>query len=190
MKFDKTRLLKNIGIGTYNFKAKPVIKENLTADKMRDLFGSSYKQVVCFDYLSGNWNRDKYLGFSMGNQSIDTAHAMELRRIMQYDERMSGFELAAIVSMSVPDEQYPGTGCTTSNKLSYKRSRNIVATIILRDKLTGNIVQAPNVWIGVDRYDMMSAAAFYGADAFVYKMANNYHMRKKFMDSLIYEMTR
>ena len=171
-------------------KEKSTIKEPLSIDKMKNLFGTSYKQVVCFDYLSGNWNRDKYLGFSMGNQSIDTAHAMELRRIMQHDEQMSAFELAAVVSMSVPDEQYPGTDCTTSNKLSYKRSRNIVATIILRDKLTGNIIRTPNVWMGVDKYDMMSAAAFYGADAFVYKMANNYSMRKKFMDSLIHKMTR
>ena len=42
-----------------NKTVKPV--EVLTDDKMRDLFGTNYSNIIYYNYDKGAWNRNEYL---------------------------------------------------------------------------------------------------------------------------------
>ena len=84
-------LLKNIGIGYYNFKSETKNtgeKELLTTNKMRDLFGASYENIVYFNFDTECWNRSKYLGFTIGDQTIDARNAMEMKRMVEMEPEM------------------------------------------------------------------------------------------------------
>lgn len=185
------RLLKNIGIGTYNFeiKSEPGVKEMLTQDKMKDLFGESYKNIVYFNYDTGVWNRPNYLGFSIGDQRVDTRDAMEMRRMIELEPQMQKYELAASVTMATGDEEYPGTN-RVAKIPQYKRARNIVGTLILRDKKTGKILPVVPCWLGVESYPKMSIAAFYGADGLAYKLANIGQLRNMFVSELVQQIQK
>lgn len=189
-KFDPkwARLLKNVGIGCYNFKVKPQVqpvveKEILTDGKMKNLFGASYENIVYFNFDTECWNRSRYLGFTMGDQSVDARNAMEMKQMVEKEPEMQGLEVVASVTMSTPDCEYPGTG-NIAGKPTYKRARNIVGTLILRDKVSGKILPPAPCWLGVDDYVKVSVAAFYGADGLVYKLANNGQLRNKFISEL------
>ncbi len=164
-------------------------KELLTDQKMKTLFGAEYKNMVYFNFDAGAWNRNSYLGFSMGNQEIDTRNAIAMRRSLEFDKRMHGLEVVAAITMSVPDEIYPGTH-QVAQKLKYKRSRNIVGTLLLRDRGTGKIIDTHGTWFGVEQYEKMSAAAFYGADGFAYTIAQNAQIRDKFISGLMPTLQR
>lgn len=193
MKNKMERLLKNIGIGYYNFKtetAQPKVqKERLTSDKMKDLFGTSYKDIVYFNFDTGTWNRPNYLGFTVGNQKIDTKDALEMRRMCELEPQMQALEVVASVTMATSDEDYPGTERIAKEPV-YKRSRNIVGTLLLRDKVTGRILAPASCWLGVEAYPKMSIAAFYGADGLAYKLANNGQLRNKFISELVSQIQR
>ena len=182
-------LLKNVGIGCYNFKSYEPKKEILTTEKMKNLFGASYKDIVYFNFDTGTWNRPNYLGFSMGNQKIDTEHAMEMKRLVETESEMQALEVVASVTKSVPDAQYPGNGRVTPYA-QYKRACNIVGTLVLRDRTTGKILSVPACWLGVEAYPKMSVAAFYGADGFVYKLANDGFLRDTFVSELARQIQR
>ena len=120
----------------------------------------------------------------MGNLNIDTRDAIQMRRMLELDERIKNFEVVATVSMSVSDEMYPGAHKVVYDA-KYKRARNIVATVVLRDKATGKIVKPQNMWFGVENYEKMSAAAFYCADVFAYMIAQNSQIRDKFVSAIM-----
>ena len=185
------RLLKNIGIGSYNFeiKSEPGAKEILSQGKMKDLFGESYKNIVYFNYDTGVWNRPHYLGYSIGDQRVDTRDAMEMRRMIELEPQMQGYELVASVTMATDDENYPGTGRIT-HEPQYKRARNIIGTLILRDKKSGKILPVAPCWLGVESYPKMSIAAFYGADGLAYKLANVGQLRNMFVSKLVHQIQK
>ncbi len=164
-------------------------KELLTDNKMKSLFGAEYKNIVYFNFDLGKWNRNNYLGFSMGNQNIDTNNAIEMRRVLELDGRLASFEVVAAVTMSVPDTVYPGNQ-NVVREVKYKRARNIVATVVLRDKNTGKIINNKRIWFGVDQYQKISIAAFYGADAFVYQIAQNAKVRDMFISNVVLNYQR
>lgn len=166
-----------------------VEKEQLTDQKMKVLFGAKYKNMVYFNFDAGAWNRNTYLGFSMGNQQIDTRNAIAMRHALEFDKRMDNFEVVATVTMAVPDESYPGTHQFGAN-MNYKRSRNIAGTVVLRDKTTGKIIDSGKSWFGVENYEKMSAAAFYGADGFAYLIAKNADVRDKFISGVMLDYQR
>ena len=166
-----------------------VERELLTDQKMKSLFGANYKNIVSFNFDAGAWNRSSYLGFSIGNQNIDTRDAIEMRRMLELDERVKNFEIVATVTMSVPDELYPGTH-NVGRDVKYKRARNIVGTVVLRNKATGKILKPNNTWFGVEKYEKMSAAAFYCADSFAYQVARNSQIRDRFVAGIISDYQR
>lgn len=187
-------LLQNVGIGYYNFKTKPEAKsasekEILTASKMRNLFGTSYENIVYFNFDTETWNRSKYLGFTMGNQSIDARDAMEMKHMVEKEPEMQNLEVVASVTMSTADAEYPGNG-NVASAVKYKRDHNIVGTLVLRDKTTGKILPVAPCWLGVEDYAKMSVAAFYGADGLAYKLANNGRMRRAFISELAHQVQR
>ncbi len=190
-------LLKNVGIGNYNFKENSGSqmldtlseKEILTDGKMKSLFGEMYRNVVCFNFDSQCWNRPTYMGFSMGNQNIDTRNALDMKRLIENEPNMQGMEVVASVTMATADDQYPGDGLVTPC-VKYKRSSNIVGTLLLRDKATGRILPVQPCWLGVEAYPKMSVAAFFGADGMAYKLANNGLLRGKFVSELMRQVQR
>lgn len=187
-------LLKNIGVGYYNFKSKPVPesvpeKEILTAGKMRNLFGASYENIVYFNFDTESWNRSRYLGFTIGNQAVDARDAMEMKRVLEQKPEMQQLEVVASVTMATPDSEYPGTGNIAKNPI-YKRSANIVGTLILRDKTTGKILPVAPCWVGVEDYKKMSIAAFYGSDGLAYKLASDGVLCDRFVSELMRQVQR
>ena len=187
-------LLQNIGIGYYNFKTKPEVattseKEILTTVKMKSLFGASYDNIVYYNFDTDVWNRSKYLGFTMGNQSIDARNAIEMKRMVEMEPEMQDLEVVASVTMSTTDAEYPGNG-NVAAAVKYKRDRNIVGTLVLRDKTTGKILPVVPCWLGVEDYSKISVAAFYGADGLAYKLANNGQLRRTFISELARQVQR
>ena len=185
-------LLKNVGIGSYNFKSSinsGVNKEVLTDDKMRSLFGASYNKIVYFNFDTGVWNRPNYLGFTIGDQRVDTNNALEMCKKIEQDPKMAKYELVASVTMATSDNQYPGTG-RCANNVDYKLASNIVGTLILRDRETGCILSMIPGWMGVDQFEKRSVAAFYGADAMAYKLANNSHLRLNFVSYILNQIQK
>lgn len=185
-------LLKNIGIGYYNFKSETKNtgeKELLTTNKMRDLFGASYENIVYFNFDTECWNRSKYLGFTIGDQTIDARNAMEMKRMVEMEPEMQDLEVVASVTMSTTNAEYPGNG-NVASAVKYKRDRNIVGTLVLRDKTTGKILPVVLCWLGVENYSKMSVAAFYGADGLAYKLANNGQLRRTFISELARRVQR
>lgn len=185
-------LLKNIGIGYYNFKSETKNtgeKELLTTNKMRDLFGASYENIVYFNFDTECWNRSKYLGFTIGDQTIDARNAMEMKRMVEMEPEMQDLEVVASVTMSTTNAEYPGNG-NVASAVKYKRDRNIVGTLVLRDKTTGKILPVVPCWLGVENYSKMSVAAFYGADGLAYKLANNGQLRRTFISELARQVQR
>ncbi|MBR5575275.1 MAG: hypothetical protein IKV93_01910 [Alphaproteobacteria bacterium] len=179
------RLLLNVGIGSYNFKIrqdKPVaVAEKLTDAKMRELFGANYKNIVYYNFDTGTWNRDSYMGYSIGNQKTDTKNANEMRRVMESD--MNGWTLVAAAVMAVGDEDFSSVGAEIPSNVQYKRSGNIAGTVVLRNPM-GQIVNVRMPYIGVAKYEKISLASFFGADAFAYSVATNADFRQKFADIL------
>lgn len=185
-------LLKNIGIGYYNFKSETKNtgeKELLTTNKMRDLFGASYENIVYFNFDTECWNRSKYLGFTIGDQTIDARNAMEMKRMVEMEPEMQDLEVVASVTMSTTNAEYPGNG-NVASAVKYKRDRNIVGTLVLRDKTTGKILPVVPCWLGVENYSKVSVAAFYGADGLAYKLANNGQLRRTFISELARRVQR
>ena len=187
-------LLQNIGIGYYNFKTKPENKpvsekEILTASKMRNLFGASYENIVYYNFDTDVWNRSKYLGFTIGDQNIDARNAVDMKRMVEMEPEMQDLEVVASVTMSTTDAEYPGSG-NIASKVKYKRARNIVGTLVLRDKITGKILPVAPCWLGVEDYSKISVAAFYGADGLAYKLANNGQLRRMFISELARQVQR
>ena len=190
-------LLKKVGIRGYSIASgveaggqkKDVQKEILTTEKMKALFGASYKDIVYYNFDTATWNRPNYLGFTMGNQRIDALHAKEMKQLIEKEPEMQNLEVVASVTKSVPDEQYPGNGRVTPYA-KYKRASNIIGTLVLRDKITGKVLSVPACWLGVEAYPKMSVAAFYGADGFAYKLANDGYLRDKFVSELVRQIQR
>ena len=129
------------------------------------------------------------LGFSIGNQNIDARNARDMKRVVEAEPAMNGFEVVASVTMATPNSEYPGTGNITQAP-NYKRTANIVGTLVLRNKTTGKILPVIPCWIGVDDYKKMSVAAFYGADGMGYKLANNGALREKFISEYVRQIQR
>lgn len=159
-------------------------KEILDAQKMKDLFGANYTKVLYFNFDNNQWNRSDYLGFSTGNQSIDTVQAYKFQETLRPHLNKSNFEIVATVTMSVNDTEYPGTNKSTIRTPIYKRANNIIGTVILRDKTTGKIFK-PNTWMGINKYQMMSAAAFFGANDFMYRICTNKQIRDNFIKTIL-----
>ena len=162
---------------------KATEKELLTVGKMKSLFGAAYKDIVYFNFDTGLWNRSSYLGFGIGNQNIDTRNALEMKSAVEKESEMQGREVVASVVKAVDRDDYPGDGRISSGA-KYKRSSNVIGTLVLRDKNTGKILPIAPCWLGVEAYPMVSVAAFYGADGLGYKLANNAKLRNLFLSEL------
>lgn len=159
-------------------------KQTLNTSKMKDLFGANYDKVLYFNFDNSQWNRSDYLGFSTGNQLTDTDQAYKFQEKLRPHLSKSNFEIVATVTMSVNNTEYPGTNKSTIRTPDYKRANNIIGTVILRDKTTGKIFK-PNAWMGINKYQMMSAAAFFGANDFMYRICTNKQIRENFIKALL-----
>lgn len=172
-----------------NNRQNNITKETLETSKMKDLFGANYTKILYFDFDNNQWNRSDYLGFSTGNQSTDTVQANKFRNTLQPRLSKFGFEIVATITMAVSDSEYPGTNKSTTNTPSYKRANNIIGTVILRDKATGKILK-PNTWMGINKYQMMSTAAFFGANDFMYRICINKQIRDNFIKTILAQRQR
>lgn len=127
------------------------VKEHLTPDKMRELFGLEYQFMNWFDY-------DTFLlndGTVVSNR--DSATYRGFRGILKNDVRFDNYcELVAVVSLSITPYPYsnsPFVGQIVRRPKYVKPNNNFLGetgfagTIVCRDKKTGQILPVPNKWL-------------------------------------------
>jgi len=137
------------------------VKEELTDQKIHQLFGANYYGLVYYNFETNKWNRNTYAGQPISKQHFDTNQATELKRRAELDAAFSELEILAVASIAIDSELYPGWGKPIVKPTYLKHGGSIVSTIVCRDRRTGNILPIPDEWMGV-RQQRSSGFTFNG----------------------------
>lgn len=105
-------------------------KEILTDDKMRQIFGANYSEVLYFNFDNGRWNRRKYRGYKISDQFLDTNNAKLMKVDFDACAFAKAYELAALAVRN--------------------RGRTLIGGVLLRDLKSGKINKKAD-WFCFDR---------------------------------------
>ncbi|MBR5153170.1 MAG: hypothetical protein IKW57_00010 [Alphaproteobacteria bacterium] len=140
-------------------------KQILTDSKMQELFGVNYKHILYYNFDTEQWNANKYQGFVLLNQDIDSAAARYMQQNLQAVKGFEDKEIVAVATMLVA-QKHRGNGAIVSKPIFNAGGCSVVGTVVCRDRLTGQILPVSNKWIGGSNFVKHSSAVKYGAFAF------------------------
>ena len=158
-------------------------KEILTDSKMRQLFGENYHGLIFYNYDFGLWNAEKYHGYKIETCEINLE---KLKTVLEKEPKFAGFELVAVVTMPIRNDEFPGAGAVIKKPNLNFNGWAIVGTIVKRDKKTGKIAPVHDAWLGTHVSGSLCGACRYGATWFANDVAN----KDKFRRALINAHTR
>ena len=128
------------------------MKEILTDDKMRQILGANYNDVIYYNFDKAAWNADSYLGFKIENQAEYTKIANQCKALVESDAQFEPFELVAVVTMVIDDEQYTEFGAKVKKPKFSKFGKSTVGTLVQRDRKSGKILPVSENWMGSGEY--------------------------------------
>lgn len=130
----------------------PVKKEKLTAEKMQELFGTNYNNILYYNFDTKKWSAKHYIGFHIPAENMKSKYTSLFKDMLHSMRKFAGYELAGIAFMTIDQSQYAGWKRDVVNP-TFKPDSAFVAKIICRDKKTGKIVPVSNSWFGVNNFN-------------------------------------
>lgn len=143
---------------------KYISQEVLTDDKMRQVFGASYSNVVSFNFDTGRWNKRKYRGYPISDQFLDTNNAKLMKSVFDKDSCAHGYELAAVASRAVDGV--------------------LSGAVVVRDLTDGKIIKQPSRWFVVQTILDKQAQANCIVSVFLYRFLYDAEFRKSVLLSV------
>lgn len=110
---------------------KYISKEVLTDDKMCQIFGANYSDVVSFNFDAGRWNKRKYHGYLILDQFLDTNNAKLMKMAFDKYSCEHGYELVAVASRAIDGV--------------------LSGAVVVRDLRDGKIIKQPSEWFVVQK---------------------------------------
>lgn len=162
---------------------------------MEKIFGPNYNnRILSLTFMSDTEyaiNRNTYMRFKINNLqdfekpdnfAFDAKHKIEA---------LPGFEdlkVHAFVVMGT--EYYPRWSRIAYYPIYKERSRNIIGTIVFKDKKTGKIIPATPVWRGVYNFNKPKHAARKGLRYFIKSTGNANFYKKLTKEKELIEMLK
>ncbi len=144
---------------------KYISQEVLTDDKMRQVFGASYSNVVSFNFDARRWNKRKYQGYPILDQFLDTNNAQLMKDVFDKHSCVHGYELAAVASRAVDGV--------------------LAGAVVVRDLRDGKIIKRPSEWFVVQTILDRQALANCIVSIFMHRFLYDAEFRKSVLLSAI-----
>lgn len=139
---------------------------------MKKIFGPDYNdRILSLTFVSDTEyviNRNMYMRHRIDNlQNFEKPDdfAFDAKRKIEALPGFEDVEIHAFVVMGA--EYYPGWSKISFDTVYKERSKNIVGTIVLKDKKTGKIIQDDPIWRGVYDFFKSKHAARKGLRYFI-----------------------
>ncbi len=140
---------------------KTVVKEQLTTDAVKRLFGVNYDNVCIYNNETQTLLTRKYNGADVYWDDDDTKNSRRLKEL--FEATFPKFELVAQATMQVSKADYPGWAEWSKGTLEfYKYGEYTVGNLIIRNKETGKLeLLKAGAWFCVGwRWTQYRAARF------------------------------
>lgn len=139
-------------------------KENLTCDKMRELFGANYSGLVYFNFDTRRWNKTKYQNDDLHRHNIPCVEDVYAwKSELEQEETFRDYELVASVVMAVSNKGFPGWAKPVRRPVFDEKGTSAVGTIVRRSRKTGKILSVPSNWVGLFAFNNWHGAMWRGA---------------------------
>lgn len=169
-----------------NMQQKKSSFEKLSDNKMRQLLGAKYQAVLFYNFDAKKWNADEFIGKPMLGVCNNIAAANSLKANIELCPEFKNLEVAALVFMPIASEKYPGFGGFLSNPSFCMRQYSFngqaaVATIVVRDLNSGNILPVSSFWIGAGKSMTRYGLAQSVVQSFVKNLLKSYAIKQDFV---------
>ncbi len=156
------------------------IKERLSVEKMRSLFGVNYNGVIYFDFETSGWNKNYFMGYPVNH----TADVWEFKRVWDLIPMGQKYDLLACVVMPVDVSCYPGKGRIIEKPNYNPYSKLVAGTVVCRDKKTGMILPQTSQMIAVGDFGSSYGAINQAMGHFANKFAKRWPFRTAVLNTL------
>lgn len=165
-----------------NKTVKPV--EVLTDDKMRDLFGTNYSNIIYYNYDKGAWNRNEYLGYDLtvANHMTSQYWAPAVKGII--DREYANIELVACVVMMIEARDYKRGGAIVKAPHFDPLGTAFVGNVVYRNRRSHKIAPIGSDWICAGHFVYPDRAAM-SVGEFLHQLAFNAKFRHTLMDAKV-----
>lgn len=151
------------------------MKQILTDNDMRMLFGENHKGLLYYNMESQKWNTDTYLGKKIHDQNVDT-------NLIQYAFGNNIADIitpVAIAVMAINEKTYRGPGVNITEPKFDPRGTAVAGTIVFRNNQTGILMPLSKNWTGTFQHDSQSCIIAFGMRSFlIYCILNRYPKAK------------
>lgn len=150
----------------------PAAAEQLTDDKMRELFGAKYKNIIYYNFDLDTWNTMDVTT----NQTATTA--MQNMKSAMQSERAFNRDIAACAIMPIA-WGHKGIGQIIQNPTYSQFGKYIVGTVVCRDNNTGKILPLPHDWMCGDVFSTPENAIASAPITFPTRLSENAILRRQ-----------
>lgn len=151
------------------------MKQILTDNDMRMLFGENHKGLLYYNMESQKWNTDTYLGKKIHDQHVDT-------KLIQYafgGNIPDTITPIAVAVMTINDKTYRGPGVNITDPKFDPRGTAVAGTVVFRNNQTGKLMTQPKNWTGTFQHDNQSCILAFGMRSFlIYCIRTRYQKEK------------
>ena len=116
--------------------------EKLTDERARKILGDYANHVVMYNFDTGKWNCDYYLGHRIMSFGVDCA-----RMKSEIEHGNKDIELAAVVGIAAQQKQIKMFNIFPVPATRADKAPMAYATFITRDRKTGKLNELPQKWI-------------------------------------------
>ena len=135
--------------GTLN-RATPIEtdadKEILTDQRAQQILGSNINGAIYFNYDTGKWNRNEYMGHPIKYEADNTKYAQEFKQRLESAPQFQDIDIIAYIIMPIYNTHFMDYDMTTTNPTYDSKGDFIVGNIICRNKKDGNILPINPKW--------------------------------------------
>lgn len=124
--------------GTRDF----VEPEKLTDERVRKILGDYANHTVIYNFDTGKWNRDYYLGHRIMSVGVNCYNMRS-----NFNDVIPNKELVAVVGMAIEEPRLRSFVYLPRPAASSYKSPLAYATFITRDRKTGKLDELPQKWI-------------------------------------------
>ena len=156
-------------------------KEVLGTEKLRQLFGEKFRDVIYYDYDRGVWiaptDTDLRLSYPY--------NVGGMKKALEREPKLQNYELVAAATMTIQGKYYTGRKMVIKNPVLNPGGRTVVGNVVLRDKRTGNILPVASDWVTVAKFYMRQHALMHGFSMFVNNIAERSDYREVLVEANI-----
>ncbi len=155
--------------------------ELLTDEKMQSLFGTSYNNVIYYNFDTDTWNRKDYLGHVVqrADNVVPDSWAKLAKEVI--GREYPNIELVACVMMMVDSADYKTLGGIIKNPRFDASGVSVAGNVLWRKRRGSKIMPVSQTWIcsGHSTYPERAAAT---VGNFIYHLGHNAVFRHALLD--------